>query len=64
MNNLLYISRLRRGLTQQGLAEQAGISRRTVCHLEREGRNPSLRVAMQICRVLEVSPEEVFQFGL
>jgi len=60
MKNSLYINRLRLGLTQQTLADQAGISRRTVCSLEQVGHLPSYRVAMRICRVLGMRPEEVF----
>ncbi|MBQ7090043.1 MAG: helix-turn-helix domain-containing protein [Clostridia bacterium] len=60
MKNSLYINRTRLGLTQQMLAERAGISRRTVCMLEQEAHLPSYRVAMRVCRVLGLRPEEVF----
>lgn len=60
MNNLLYIKRIRRGLTQQALAERAGISRRTVCYLESSGRVPTFQVGVKLCRALECGLEEVF----
>ena len=63
MQNLLYISRIRRGMTQQALADLAGVSRRTVCYLE-EGAVPSLRVARRLCRALQAVPEEVFSCEL
>ncbi len=60
MKNPLYINRIRQGMTQQMLAERAGISRRTLCDLEQDKRLPSYRVALRLCRVLGLRPEEVF----
>lgn len=60
MHNRVYIKRIRLGLTQQELAERAGISRRTVNTLESTGRYPSFRVGMRLCRALECRMEEVF----
>ena len=48
MYNLLYFNRVRKGLTQQALAELAGISRRTVCRLESSGGYPSYASAAAI----------------
>lgn len=59
--NDLYFYRLRRGWTQQELAEEAGISRRTVCYLERGERLPTMRVCIKICCALGCRIEEVFQ---
>ncbi len=60
MNNSLYITRIRMGLTQKELAERAGISRRTICYLEGGGRMPTIRVGLQICCALGCGLEEVF----
>ena len=64
MYHYLYMQRIRNGLTQQALAERAGISRRTVCRLEQSGKYPSLRVGLQISNALHCSLEEVFPLGL
>ena len=63
MYNYLYMRRGYKGLTQQALAERAGISRRTVCSLE-NGGYPSMRVAARLCRALECEFEEVFPLEL
>lgn len=60
MYNYLYSQRVRRGLTQQALAEKSGVSRRTVCRLEQSGKYPSLAVGMRLCRTLRCDFEEVF----
>lgn len=60
MYNLLYITRMRRGLTQQELAERAGVSRRTICALEQTGRIPTAAVGKKLCYALNCGLEEVF----
>ena len=50
-------------MTQQTLAEQAGVTRQTIIALEANRYVPSLLLAYRIARVFEVSIEEVFQFG-
>lgn len=62
MYSLLYIKRIQCGLTQQSLADQAGVSRRTVCDLERSGRLPTARVGLRLCRALGCGFEEVFSY--
>lgn len=46
--------RLRQNLTQEKLAEHAGISRDTVQRIERAANNPRLTDLLQIARALEV----------
>lgn len=60
MYSLLYIKRVQRGMTQQKLAECAGVSRRTICDLEHNRRLPTARVGLQLCRALGCGFEEVF----
>ena len=64
MHNRLYFNRIKRGWTQEKLASVAGVSRGTVCSLERTGRIPSVRVGVQLCRALNCTFEEVFPVGL
>ena len=60
MFNLLYLKRVQKGWTQQMLAEQAGVSRRTVCSIENAGKIPTTRIGIRLCRALGCSFEEVF----
>lgn len=64
MYNRIYVKRIRLGLTQQGLAELAGVSRRTVNSLESTGRYPSFKVGMRLCKALGCRMEEVFPSDL
>ena len=49
-------------LTQEQLAEKVGVRRETIMRLEAEKYNPSLRLAVDISRVLETPIEELFIF--
>ena len=48
-------------MTQQTLAEKAGVTRQTIIALEANKYVPSLLLAYRIARVFSVSIEEVFQ---
>ena len=50
------------GLTQEDLAELVGVRRETIARLEKGLYNPSLKLALDIAKVFELSVEEVFQF--
>lgn len=47
-------------LSQQGLADRVGVSRQTVANIERGNYSPSVHLALDICRVLDKTVEEVF----
>ncbi len=64
MLNQLYMIRHRRRMTQEELAKAAGVSRSTVCDLERTGRIPSIAVGVRLCRALKCSFEEVFPIDI
>ena len=49
-------------MTQQELAQKAGVTRQTIIALEANRYVPSLLLAYHIARVFEVPIEEVFQF--
>lgn len=51
--------RKRGGLTQEGLAHEAGLERTYISFMERGLRQPSLRVLFSICRALDVAPSDV-----
>lgn len=47
-------------MTQLELAEACGVRRETIVNLERGRYNPSLKLALRICAVLEVKVEDIF----
>ena len=49
-------------MSQSELAEAVGIRRETLSHLENGKYNPSLKLAMDIAKVFELSVEEIFRF--
>jgi transcriptional regulator with XRE-family HTH domain len=51
---ILAETRRKRGLTQEVLAERAGISRRAVTYYERETKNPTLDIVIKLAEVLRV----------
>lgn len=57
----LMVNRYLRRLTQQQLAEQTGISRRTVHDIEVEKAIPSVLTALRLAEVLEISVHDLFE---
>lgn len=49
------------GLTQQDLADAAGVTRQTIIAIEGEKYSPSLEVAFLIAESLDTGVEDVFQ---
>ena len=54
--------RLLKDLTQEQLAAQVGVRRGTIMRLEKAQYNPSLKLAIDISRVVEAPIEEIFVF--
>ncbi len=50
------------GMKQVELAELVNARRETIVHLENGKYNPSLKLAMDIAKVFDVSVEELFSF--
>lgn len=50
------------GLKQSELTEMVNARRETIVHLENGKYNPSLKLAMDIAKVFDVSVEEIFKF--
>ena len=50
-------------MTQQQLAEAAGVTRQTIISIEADRYSPSLTLAYRIARVFDVPIEEVFQYS-
>ncbi len=56
----LRLARQARGYSQQQLARMAGVSRQAVSAVESGLSDPSLRVALALCRALGLTAEELF----
>jgi len=54
--------RLLKDLTQEQLADLVGVRRETIVRLEQAQYNPSLRLAIDISRVVEAPIEKIFVF--
>ncbi len=63
MENHLEQIRTQKGLTQQELADLAGVSRQTIISLERGRYNPSITLAFRLARLFGVTVEELFIYS-
>lgn len=60
MDNRLKEIRESKGLSQQGLATELGVSRQTVISIEKGRYDPSLPLAFQIARYFSCHIEDIF----
>jgi putative transcriptional regulator len=60
MENRLRVLRAEFNLSQQELAERAGVSRQTINAIETGKYDPSLALAFKLARLFEMKIEEVF----
>jgi putative transcriptional regulator len=60
VGNSLKVWRAKFDLTQLQLADEAGVSRKTINTLERGVYTPSVGLALKIAALFETSVEEVF----
>ncbi|TBR12427.1 MAG: transcriptional regulator [Lysobacter sp.] len=61
LSNRLKQLRQDAGITQQDLADAAGVTRQTIIAIEGEKYSPSLEVAFLIAEALGIGIDEVFQ---
>ena len=50
------------GISQEELANMVGVRRETISRLEKGLYNPSLKLAMDIAKILNKTVEELFEF--
>lgn len=55
--------RVAQELTQEQLADIVGVRRETIMRLEKAQYNPSLKLAIDISRVVKAPIEDIFIFG-
>ena len=60
LHNNLKVLRAKHGLTQEQLAEKAGVTRKTINTVETGRFVPSTVLALKLARVFEVPVEDVF----
>lgn len=60
--NKIKIYRAMRGLTQEELAEKAGVTRQTIIAIEKNKYIPSLELAFRIARAFGETIENIFQY--
>ena len=58
----LKMYRQMKGMTQEQLASAVGVRRETIMRLEKAQYNPSLKLAIDISRIVEAPIEEIFIF--
>jgi len=62
MKNKIKELRLKYSLTQEELAQKAGVRRETIVFLEQGKYNPSLNLAHQIAKTLKTTIDKLFIF--
>ncbi|MBN1778754.1 MAG: helix-turn-helix transcriptional regulator [Candidatus Buchananbacteria bacterium] len=62
MDNRIKELRAKFNLTQEQLANQAGVRRETIVFLEQNRYNPSLKLAHDIAKILKTKIDDLFIF--
>ena len=60
MQNRVKELRIEKGMTQEDLAERAGVSRQTIISIESGRYNPSILLAYKLSHLLSLSIEKLF----
>lgn len=58
--NRVKLARLELGMTQIELADKVGVTRQTISLIEKDKYNPSLRLCLDICYVLNKTLDRIF----
>jgi putative transcriptional regulator len=59
-NTPMRIARLERNLSQEGLAQEVGVTRQTIGMIEAGNYNPSLKLCIAICETLGKTLDDLF----
>ena len=62
MENTLKVLRAVKGVTQEQLAADLGVTRQTIHAVESGKYNPSIDLAFKLARYFDTSIEEIFQY--
>ena len=59
-NEAMKKARAEKGLSQQGLADELGVSRQTINAIEKGDYNPTIKLCIGICKVLGLTLNDLF----
>lgn len=59
-NQKIKEARVALGLSQQELADKAGVTRQTIYAIEKGDYNPTIRLCILICKILNKTLDELF----
>ena len=59
-NETMKKARQEKGLSQQALADELGVSRQTINAIEKGDYNPTIRLCIGICKVLGLTLNDLF----
>jgi putative transcriptional regulator len=62
VENNVKVLRAVKGITQEQLADDLGVTRQTIHAVESGKYNPSLELAFKLARYFETSIEEIFRY--
>jgi putative transcriptional regulator len=63
MTNKLRLYRSKKGVSQQQLADEMGVTRQTIYAIEKNKYSPSLELGMKIANYFECEVEALFSLG-
>ena len=63
LENNLKVLRAIKGITQEQLAEDLGVTRQTIHAVESGKYNPSLELAFKLAKYFDTKIEEIFQYN-
>ncbi len=58
--NRIKLARIKKGLTQQELADIVEVARQTIGLIEANNYNPTIALCLKICKALEQSLDDLF----
>jgi len=58
--NRIKLARIKKGLTQQQLADIVEVARQTIGLIEANNYNPTIALCLKICKALEQSLDDLF----
>lgn len=59
-NTKMKLARIEADLSQAGLAEKVGVTRQTIGLIELGKYNPSIKLCIDICKILHVTLNDLF----
>ena len=63
MENIIRLKRKEKKLTQEELANLAGVTRQTILAIENDKYDPTLKLAMMLAKILDTTVDELFTLG-